>query len=147
MSIRALIANIERAKSALIANRDNEALRIAFDLTALIKLRIQTEGKDADNKPFVPYDPDYAKERKGAGYQIAFVDFTRTGRLMANIRPRLESAERDRATVVIEGDSQLSKDILSGQARKRGNILRASKEERAMVEQANRERVLKYLTF
>lgn len=143
MAFENLLARIRQIKSNLINDRENEALRIAFDQLALTKLRIQTKGQNFNEQPFAPYVPPYAKERQAAGYQVGYVDFTRTGRMWAAVRPRVESSSIFSATIVIEGADQRSKDIIAGAARKRGNILQPSKSEIEFVRQANRERVLK----
>lgn len=143
MAFENLLARIRQIKSNLINDRENEALRIAFDQLALTKLRIQTKGQNFNEQPFAPYVPPYAKERQAAGYQVGYVDFTRTGRMWAAVRPRVESSSIFSATVVVEGADQRSKDIIAGAARKRGNILQPSKSEIEFVRQANRERVLK----
>lgn len=143
MAFENLLARIRQIKSNLINDRENEALRIAFDQLALTKLRIQTKGQNFNEQPFAPYVPAYAKERQAAGYQVGYVDFTRTGRMWAAVRPRVESSSIFSATVVIEGADQRSKDIIAGAAKKRGNILQPSKSEIEFVRQANRERVLK----
>lgn len=143
MAFENLLARIRQIKSNLINDRENEALRIAFDQLALTKLRIQTKGQNFNEQPFAPYVPAYAKERQAAGYQVGYVDFTRTGRMWAAVRPRVESSSIFSATIVIEGADQRSKDIIAGAAKKRGNILQPSKSEIEFVRQANRERVLK----
>lgn len=143
MAFENLIARIRQIKQNLVNDRENEALRIAFDQLALTKLRIQTKGQNFNEQPFAPYVPAYAKERQAAGYQVGYVDFTRTGRMWAAVRPRVESSSIFSATVVIEGADQRSKDIIAGAAKKRGNILQPSKSEIEFVRQANRERVLK----
>ena len=143
MAFERIIDRIRQIKQSLIDNREAEALRIAFDALALTKLRIQTKGENADNSPFPPYVPGYAKERQAAGYQVGFVDFTRTGRLWANVQPRVEASNVFYATVVVEGSEQRSKDIIQGAKRKRGNILRPSREELEFIRDANRRRVLK----
>lgn len=143
MAFENLLNRIRQIKSNLINDRENEALRIAFDQLALTKLRIQTKGQNFNEQPFAPYVPAYAKERQAAGYQVGYVDFTRTGRMWAAVRPRVESSSIFSATVVIEGADQRSKDIIAGAAKKRGNILQPSKSEIEFVRQANRERVLK----
>lgn len=143
MAFERILERIRQIKQNLINDRENEALRISFDQIALTKLRIQSKGQDFNERPFAPYVPAYAKERKASGYQVGYVDFTRTGRLMAAIRPRIESSDIFSATVVIEGSDQRSKDIIAGAARKRGNILQPSKSEIEFVRQANRERILK----
>lgn len=141
--IRNIINRLERIKQDLIGNREREVLLIALDQLALTKLRVQTKGHDFNERPFAPYVPGYAKERKAAGYQVGYVDFTRTGRLWANIQPRIESSTIFSATVVIEGSEQRSKDIVAGAARKRGNILQPTKSEIEFTRQANRRRVLR----
>lgn len=145
MAFERLIERIRKIKSEIINNREEDALRIAFDLTALIKLRIQTKGESAAGSPFEDYVPAYSKARQRAGYQVGYVDFTRTGRLWANIAPRIERSNVFSATVVIEGSEQRSKDIVQGAAKKRGNILKASAEEIEFARVANRSRIEKYL--
>lgn len=141
MAFEAILNRIREIKANLTANREAEALRMAFDQVALLKLRIQTKGQDGNEQPFAPYVPAYAKDRKSAGYQAGYVDFTRTGRLWANVVPRVESATDTSVTVVIEGGEQRSKDIIQGAKRKRGNILQATAKEIELIRQANRERV------
>lgn len=144
MAFEKVIDRIRQIKADIINNREADALRIGFDLTALIKLRIQTSGKDSSGNPFEGYVAPYAKERQKKGYQVGYVDFTRTGRLMANISPRIESSNVFSATVVIEGGEQRSKAIIAGAEKKRGNILSASKEEIEIARKANQNRIEKY---
>lgn len=143
--LQGIIERIRRIKAELIANREADVLRIAFDQVALIKLRIQTKGESADGLLFVPYVEPYKRSRQKAGYQVGFVDFTRTGRMWANVQPRIESSNVFSATVIIEGSEQRSKDIVAGAAKKRGNILRPSAAEIQLVRNANRARLEKYL--
>jgi len=146
-SIRDLINSLKEAKAQIIANREADALRIALDQVALVKLRIQSRGVNADGAKFEPYVPAYAKQRKNKGYQVEFVDFTRTGRLMASISPRVTSSSVFSATVVIGPDNPESEKILAGLSRKRGNILEPSEQELQIIREANRRRILKYFTF
>jgi hypothetical protein len=143
MAFEALLNRIRQIKQNLINDRENEALRISFDQLALTKLRIQTKGQNSNEQPFAPYVPAYAKDRQKAGYQVGYVDFTRTGRMFAAVRPRVESSTVFSATVVIEGTDQRSRDIIAGAAKKRGNILLPSKAEIELTRQANRQRILK----
>lgn len=143
MAFEQLLNRIRQIKQNLVNDRENEALRIAFDQLALTKLRIQTKGQNFNEQPFLPYVPAYAKERQAAGYQVGYVDFTRTGRMWAAVRPRVESSSIFSATVIIEGADQRSKDIIAGASKKRGNILQPSKSEIEFVRQANIQRVLK----
>lgn len=143
MALEGILNRIRQIKANLINNREAEALRMGFDQLALLKLRIQTKGQNSEEQAFAPYVPAYARERRAAGYQVGIVDFTRTGRLWANVTPRVESATDTSVTVVIEGGEKRSKDIMKGAKRKRGNILQPTRKEIELIRAANRERVLK----
>lgn len=143
MALEGLLNRIRQIKSNLTFNREAEAMRMAFDQLALLKLRIQTKGQNSEEQAFAPYVPAYARERQRSGYQVGIVDFTRTGRLWANVAPRVESATDTSVTVVIEGGEKRSKDIIQGARRKRGNILQPTRKEIELIRAANRERVLK----
>jgi hypothetical protein len=146
-SIRDLLEKIADAKRQLIANREADALRIALDQTALIKLRIQATGEQADGTAFEPYTPGYKKQRQGAGFQIAFVDFTRTGQLFASIRPVVVASNIFSATVEIGPQDANEAGKLAGLQKKRPGILEPSPDELKAVRAANRARILKYLQF
>ena len=144
MAFERLIQRIQQIKHDLAANREADATLIALDQIALTKLRIQTRGESPEGTPFLPYVPPYAKERKSKGYQVGYVDFTRTGRMWAAVRPFVVSSNVFSATIEIKGADQRARDIIAGAAKKRGNILKPSKQEIDLVRRANRERVLKY---
>lgn len=140
-----IIARIRQIKHDLEANREADATRIVLDQIALTKLRIQTKGESYTGQPFSPYVPAYSKSRKKAGYQVGYVDFTRTGRMWAAVRPVVVSSSVFSATVAIEGADQRARDIIAGARPKRGNIVQPSRAEIELSKQANRERVKKYL--
>lgn len=144
-TIRQFLDNLRRVKAEMIANREKEALVIALDQIALVKLRIQTRGENAKGSKFSPYVPPYAKERKKKGYQIEYVDFTRTGRMWAAIHPVVTESTVFAATVEMRGADEKTRAMLAGHERKRGNILQPSEAERAIVRNANTNRILKYL--
>lgn len=146
-SIKNLLDKIADAKKQLIANREADALRIALDQTALIKLRIQTRGEQADGTAFEPYTTGYAKTRQGAGFQVGFVDFTRSGSLFSSIRPVIVSSNIFSATVEIGAQDPAQAAKLAGLEKKRPGILEPSEEEIKAVRAANRARILKYLEF
>ena len=143
MAFERILNRIREIKQSLIDNRERDVLLIALDQLALTKLRIQTKGQDSNETPFAPYTPAYKTSRAKAGYQVGFVDFTRTGRLWANVQPRIVQSDVFSAVVVIEGSEQRSKDIVQGARKKRGNILQPSAAEIEFTRQANRRRVLK----
>lgn len=147
MAFEAERERIRAIKADLIANREADLLRIAFDLSALIKLRIQTTGQNFKNEPFPEYTPFTKRLRKAAGYQIGFVDFTQTGQLWASVGPRSLGNNETTATVVIESSNQRGKDIIKKAEPKRGNILQPSAEETQFAQTANAARVSRRLNF
>jgi hypothetical protein len=147
MAFEGLLNKIRLAKANIIKNRESELLRISLDQLALIKLRIQTSGNDYKNAKFPPYTPAYAKERKRAGYQAGYVDFTRTGRFWAGVRPKVEKSDIFSTTITVGSEDARGKNILKGAEKKRGNILTPSREEIDFVRKANIKRVVKYLNF
>ena len=87
MSFRNFINRLKDQREELERTREEDALRIAFDLTGQIKLRIQSRGEDFNDDPFSPYTPGYAETRDELGFQSDYVDLTRSGQLWANVRP------------------------------------------------------------
>lgn len=120
---------ILRLKLSVIEARQKTALITALDLIALVKLRIQTEGRDANNQSFVPYTLPYAKDRQNFGAQTGFVDFTRTGRMWASIRPEIIEDTIEKTVVEIKSRTAEGQAKLNGQFKKRGNILLPTNEE------------------
>lgn len=147
MFIKDLLDKIAKAKAEMIANRERDALAIATDQIALMKLRIQSEGADFDNVPFVPYSAGYAQERKDAGYQIAFVDLTRSGRFLASFVPVVTDSNVFSATVEIRPGSAEMVTRLTKLQRKRPKIVGSTPEEIELVRKANRARIKKYFNF
>ena len=147
MSFEAKIEQVRAIKAAIASNREPDLLRIAFDLSALIKLRIQTTGQNFKNEPFRPYHPVSVRLRKKAGYQVGYVDFTQTGQLWASVGPRSLGGTETEATVVIESSNKRGQDIIKGAFLLRGNILLPSEEEIKFARQANIARITKRLTF
>jgi hypothetical protein len=137
-------AKIRQNLADLRANRERELLIIGNDLSALIKIRVQGSGENYLNTKFSPYTPGYEKQRRKAGAQTQYVDFTRTGRLWASVYPDVEGNSAV-MTVVISAHGQDNINKVEGAVKKRGNILRPSQEELDLAEEANNQRVLKYL--
>lgn len=146
MDSREFIQKIQRVKEEMRRNRPAETLVIANDALALIKLRIQTSGESAAGSPYEGYTSIYAKYgRRAKGYQDDYVDFTRTGNMFKSIRPEVIENTVDRTVVEIKARDRESQTKLNGQFRKRGNILEPSESEIRMVNEANRDRIDKYL--
>jgi len=129
MSFQAEIDRIESVKAKILSTQGQRVLTIAFDLSALIKLRIQTSGENSQGSPLPAYTPFTVRSRKAKGYQVGYVDYTQTGQLWASVGPRMITEGNGLSTVVIESRNQRGKDILTKAEPKRGNLLLASADE------------------
>ncbi|MDZ7876099.1 MAG: hypothetical protein U5L45_00435 [Saprospiraceae bacterium] len=123
------------------------ALKVAFDLSALVKLRIQTRGEDFNNVSFSPYARRTIIQRKTKGYQTAYVDFTQTGRMFANVLPKITSSNESETTVQITARSATEQAKLKNIKRKRGNILRPSQQEISIVTNMYKTQMLSGIKF
>lgn len=140
MAFEAEIERIRQIKADFIATQGQDMLAAAFDLSALIKLRIQTSGQSFKGDQLPYYTPFTVKDRKRKGYQVGYVDYTQTGQLWASVGPRLVSAGEGKASVVIESRNERGKGILDKAIPKRGNLLQASEEELRIAEDTYKQR-------
>lgn len=150
MDSREFIRTLKERLAALNQNRAKDALRIANDLNALVRLRINTRGQDFNNRPFTPYTPGYKKVRQKAGRQTRIVDFNFTGRLQAATQSFITEETGTKVVVTTTARGSDNQMKLRGaatrpKARPRGNILRPSTQEIQSAEQANQQRILRYL--
>ena len=136
MAFEAEIQRIRQIKADLLRTQSQRVLTIAFDLSALIKLRIQTTGQNSQGAQLPFYTPFTVKDRKAKGYKVGFVDYTQTGQLWASVGPRVLSESGGVATVVIESRNQRGKEILDKAVPKRGNLLLASADEVRIAQEA-----------
>ena len=136
MAFEAEIQQIRQLKSDLLRTQAQRVLAIAFDVSALIKLRIQTRGENSQNEKLPYYTPFTVRSRKAQGYQVGFVDYTQTGQLWASVGPRLISEGDGKVSAVIESRNQRGKGILDKAVPKRGNLLLASEEELKIAQDA-----------
>lgn len=137
-----IIERLRQIKADLIANREAELMRIALDQIALVKLRVQSSGLNSNEVPFEDYTPDYKRSRAKAGYQVGYVDFTRTGKLWAGIVPVVVESSLYKTVIEFRANGERGEKILQGAKRKRGNITQPSKSEIQMARDANRQRIL-----
>lgn len=150
MNLRDFGNLMRKRLDAMNANREKDTLVIAGDLKALIQLRIQTTGKAYTGATFSPYSASYKETRRKAGAQISYVDFTVTGELWRNIRSAVESSTSDSVTVEITARDKGNIDKLRGalsqpKSSPRGRILTPNEKEISIVQEANKDRVIKYL--
>jgi hypothetical protein len=150
MDIKELHKRLVEARDAIIRDRPKETLRISLNLLDLVRTRIQTSGTNSKNVQFTPYSASYAKQRVKAGYQAGYVDFTRTGRLWANIAPFVVDNTREVTIVEISARNPDLQSILNYQSvlpgkKPRGNILTPTEKELAFLEAAHLARLRKHL--
>lgn len=150
MNIEELNKRLIEARDAIIRDRPKETLRISLNLLDQVRTRIQTSGNNSKNVQFPPYSASYAKQRKRAGYQVGYVDFTRTGRLWGNIAPFIVDNTKEVTVVEISARNPDLQDVLNWQApipkaTPRGNILTPTQAELDFVEAAHILRLRKHL--
>ena len=122
MTLKDLSNRFKQFQREVTEERPQRTLEAAFDLLALVKLRIQTSGLNSDSQPFESYTTPYSQTRQEKGLQTGHVDFTDTGNLFQDIKPRITSNDLISTTVSIRPDRQINKDKLAGFFEKRGNI-------------------------
>ena len=151
MNLREFSDILKQRVEAMNANRERDALIIASDLKALVQLRIQTTGTAYTGSQFSPYSEGYKKKRAKGGLQTGIVDYTVTGQLWRNIRAEVTGSAANSVTVEITARDELNQAKLRGatvqpKSRPRGNPLIPNEEEIKIVQEANKNRVIKYLT-
>ena len=147
MAFEAEIERIQQIKADLLRTQGQRVLAVAFDLSALIKLRIQTRGENSQKQSLPYYTPFTVKSRKAKGYQVGYVDYTQTGQLWASVGPRLISEGGGKVSAVIESRNERGKGILDKSVPKRGNLLLASDEELKIAQDAYTESITRILNF
>ncbi len=141
-NITEFINRLQAVRDEIIKNRPDNIQRIASDVLALTKRRIQQRGENSEGEQFEAYDPIYAiKGRSDQGYQNQIVDFTRTGQMFNSIRAFPVSSNDAETIVEVKASRQSEQDKLDGQFAKRGNILLPNSDEIEFATQANDERV------
>ena len=134
----------ERLK-AWTANRGAEVLRIGVSLAGQVKLRVSETGTNAGGSPFPGYTPGYRKTRAKLGFQVEYVDFTRSGALFRDVNAYIADDSPGRTVVTITARRNENQDKLRGAVRKRGNILTPAADELALAQAAYEERRRNYL--
>lgn len=127
------------------AVRETEILRIGVSLAGQVKLRISEEGRNADGQSFPDYTPGYKRRRAKLGFQVQYVDFTRSGALFRDVNAYIAEDDGRKTTVSITARRPESQDKLRGAVKKRGNILVPSEDELALAVASYEERRRKVL--
>lgn len=106
-----------------------DALNAGLSLTAAMKSRVQQEGLNSEEKPFEDYTPQYAKRRAKDGYQVGYVDFTRTNQTLGSTGPAIVEASPGRVVVEIKPRTAEGQLRVNGAFAKRGSIIANTPEE------------------
>lgn len=131
---------IKKAKNELIENTAKDALLSSLDMLALVKLRVQTRGKDFEEKAFRPYSARRKAERQDRGAQTDFVDFTLTGRLWNNIQPIVKSESAGEVKIVVGATSADNEEKLLNNLKYRPLITRPTLKEILILRKIHEKR-------
>lgn len=127
-----------RAENAIIAGQD---------LNALALLRINEQGQDFDGEAFDPYTPGYKEQREKDGYQTAYKDYNRTGKLNASRIVKVIQQDASSTTIEIAANNDADNDKLRGAYSRGDELLRNSDEEYAIAFDAYDERYIQRMPF
>jgi hypothetical protein len=144
MTIDEFKERLQQAQAELIANASADCFVIAAQIKALVAFRVQSRGYSFEERPFSAYTKPYAKQRAKQGYQVNYVDFTKTGKLWNNVQPFVEESNEQFTRVVITARNAEDQRKLQGAVKKRGNILKLSDNELTLLRQLAAQRVRKY---
>ena len=101
--------------------------RTAEFLMGLIKQRTQ-KGKDADNKSFAPYKPEYKAFRREKGRQVNFPDLNFSGQMLSNMTQKTNPKQ---AIIFFANKFQASKAL--GNQKKRPFFLIGDRETKTLI--------------
>ena len=163
---------VGRIIKRLEQTRQTETELIAGDALALIKNRVQNEGKDFKEQKFKSYSttqvPAYwyaarslnqnaknkLKKRKTASYKefrrfnglpVNYTNLTVTGGMWRATGADVRSSDALRTVAEIAGTNPRAVRLLGFNSIRYGNVLRISQREREILEEANKQRVLKII--
>jgi hypothetical protein len=168
MSITTLKTKFARIVDDLTKNREKYALNYAGDLIALVNDRLINEGIDANGKKFPLYSDtnlgtltpfitsksnapkkgskvksgSYTQIRKALGLPIDKRTHSFNGEMLKSIDAKVEESNKYLTIIEIKSkDAFNQKKLLYNSNRMKINLLLASKKEKAIIDQANKERL------
>lgn len=107
-----------------IENAAKQAIElIGKKAVELIKSRIQSQGKNADDSYFSPYSTEYKKVRNRNSRQIVFKDFTFSGKMFENFKVQGIGFENNIAFVEIGMSDEKYQKIVANHSNKEGKEL------------------------
>ena len=102
--------------------------RTAEFLMGLIKQRTQ-KGKDADNRNFPPYKPEYKAFRRQKGRQVNYPDLNFSGQMLSNMT---QKSDPKKAILFFANKFQAMKAV--GNQKKRPFFLIGDKEQKTLID-------------
>lgn len=172
MNVEQFTRAIGRVIRRLEQTRQTETELIAGDALALIKNRVQNEGKDFKEQKLTSYSttqvPAYwfaarslnqaakakLKKRKTASYKdfrrfnglpVNYTNLTVTGGMWRATGAEVRSSDALRTVAEISGTNPRAVKLLGFNSIRYGNVLRISQREREILQEANKQRVLKII--
>jgi hypothetical protein len=169
MSITTLKVKFARIIDDLTKNRQQNALNYAGDLIALVNDRLINEGVDANGKKFPLYSENnlglktalqviaksnkpsaklkgsntsYKAIRATLGLPVDKRTHVFTGDMLKSIDAKVEESNKYLTIIEIKSKDEANQQKLNkNSAQMKTNLLRANKKEKALIDQANQERL------
>ena len=169
-TLETVIARLDVLIADAQAQIARETERTALDAVAIITQRVSETGKDAEGRAFKPYTTRYEQYKRGAvgtakrdgaakrearktakasadkpvGRYRGFVDFTLSGRMLANIGITEKRTSGDRSVVVVAGRSEETRGKMEGNDTHRPGWFRLSREEQLRLAASSKARMEKW---
>jgi len=132
-------------REELTNNRSREVLLVAHESLALIRLRVQSSGIDADGQSFGFYSAQYEKERERRNLRTDFIDLTATGGMWRELEVTIEAYEEEISTALVQGRTTRAIDLLEFNSDRYGDLLQLSDDEEDRITKAYFERKIELI--
>jgi len=126
-------------REELTNNRSREVLLVAHESLALIRLRVQSSGIDADGQSFGFYSAQYEKERERRNLRTDFMGMWR------ELEVTIEADEEEISTALVQGRTTRAIDLLEFNSDRYGDLLQLSDDEEDRITKAYFERKIELI--
>lgn len=145
MDLRGLFNKYEKILVQMASEREVAAMQISKDMLALIQMRLQNEGIDANGQKFKLYSSGYAAKRKALGLPIDKRTHTFTGDMLKSTRPIVVENNYTRTVVELSASDTDNQNKINENSRIVGiNILKLTEDENNLLDELNLERINRY---
>lgn len=132
-------------REELTNNRSREVMLVAHESLALIRLRVQNSGIDADGQSFGFYSAQYEKERERRNLRTDFIDLTATGGMWRELEVTIDADEEEISIALVQGRTTRAIDLLEYNSDRYGDLLQLSDDEEDKVTKAYFERKIELI--